>query len=79
MATVKIACPKCTGAGLVGTTNESVCPQCTGTGTISVNDTQTMASINTTEAARIPTAAPIVVTMAPVVPPVVIKVSSRGK
>ncbi len=79
MSTVKIACPKCTGFGLVGTVNETVCPQCTGKGTITVDDTQTFASINTTEAARITSASPIVVTAPPVVPPVATKISNRGK
>ena len=61
MATVKMHCPKCFGTGLIGTVQESVCPQCNGTGTISVDDTQTFASTNTTVAALITNGTSLVV------------------
>jgi len=77
MATVKIACPKCLGFGLTGTVVESVCSQCLGTGYISVNDTDTVAAVNT--AASSGSGSPIVVTKAPVAPPAAVKVATRGK
>jgi len=48
MATVKIGCPHCVGAGIIGSANVSVCPTCSGVGTVSEDDTQTLATVNTT-------------------------------
>lgn len=75
MATVKINCPKCAATGLVGLVFASVCPQCTGTGMINVNDTDTVATVQTNNAAQ----SSFVVTMPTPVPPAAVKISGRGK
>lgn len=72
MASVKMNCPKCCGLGLTGTVVENVCSQCKGIGTITVQDTDTLATISTASAT------PIIVTKATAVPPVAVKISSRG-
>lgn len=73
MSTVKMNCPKCGGYGLTGTVQEVVCTQCSGKGTISVNDTDSLATINTASAA------PIVITAPVPAPASAIKVATKGK
>ena len=73
MVSIKIGCPNCAGTGLTGTVRESICSQCTGTGMIAANDTDTLATVNAVSIA------PIIVTKAVVVPPVAVKILSKGK
>lgn len=71
-------CPQCAGIGLIGTVRESVCPQCMGTGTISVDDTQTFATVSTTAAAQ-PNSVAVVVSKPTPIPAAAIKVVVKGK
>lgn len=77
MASVKLQCPKCIGTGIVGSATASVCPQCTGTGTIMADDTQTLASVNTTASSGSNT--PVVVTAPVAIPTAALKVTTKGK
>ena len=72
MASVKMNCPKCSGLGITGSVVETVCSQCSGKGTIAVQDTDTLATINTASAT------PIIVTKATVVPAAAVKVQAKG-
>jgi DnaJ-class molecular chaperone len=73
MSTVKINCPSCHGTGLTGTANESVCSQCKGTGMISVNSTDSVATVSAASAT------PIVVIAPTAVPTAAVKILGRGK
>jgi DnaJ-class molecular chaperone len=77
MATVKINCPKCQGLGLTGTVQEVVCSQCAGTGTISVNSTDTIATVNTNNIAQ--SSFIVTASMPTAVPQAALKISNRGK
>lgn len=75
MSSVKINCPKCAGLGITGTVVEAVCTQCTGRGVITVNDTDTIAAVQTNNAAQ----SNFVVTTPTPVPPAALKSANRGK
>lgn len=73
MTTVKMNCPKCGGYGLTGTVQEVVCTQCAGKGTISVNDADTLSTINAASSA------PIVISVPTSPPAAAVKTSQKGK
>ena len=77
MATVNLQCPKCLGTGLVGAVTESICPQCSGKGTVTADDSQTLATVNTTVGTG--TNNKLVVTSALAVPGAALKVAARGR
>ena len=64
MATVKINCSKCCGDGLIGTIQLSVCTACAGKGMVTVNDTDTIATISAAQVVPIIATTPTVSTVA---------------